>query len=89
MKPEQIEMRRAAMLKAVQAGYTILAKGGRSLDANWKQRFAHAWRTPDCSMQGGGRITRAKAFPEIRMRRSWMAARSARRLRRASLKHIT
>lgn len=33
MKPEQVEMRRAAMLKAVQAGYTILAKGGRSLDA--------------------------------------------------------
>jgi L-asparaginase / beta-aspartyl-peptidase len=33
MKPEQIEMRRAAMLKAVQAGYTILAKRGRSLDA--------------------------------------------------------
>ena len=27
MKPEQVEMRRAAMLKAVQAGYTILEKG--------------------------------------------------------------
>jgi beta-aspartyl-peptidase (threonine type) len=33
MKPEQVEMRRAAMLKAVQAGYTILAKKGSSLDA--------------------------------------------------------
>ena len=33
MKPEQVEMRRAAMLKAVQAGYTILTKKGSSLDA--------------------------------------------------------
>src|SRR4029077_19686603 len=33
MKPEQVERRRAAMLKSVQAGYTILAKGGASLDA--------------------------------------------------------
>jgi L-asparaginase / beta-aspartyl-peptidase len=33
MKPEQVETRRAAMLKAVQAGYTILAKKGSSLDA--------------------------------------------------------
>lgn len=33
MKPEQIEMRRGAMLKAVQAGYAILAKKGASLDA--------------------------------------------------------
>lgn len=33
MKPEQVETRRSAMLKAVQSGYTILAKGGRSLDA--------------------------------------------------------
>ena len=33
MKPEQVEMRRAAMLKAVQAGYTILANKGSSLDA--------------------------------------------------------
>src|SRR2546427_4512818 len=33
MKPEQIEMRRAAMLKAVQAGYAILARGGPSMDA--------------------------------------------------------
>lgn len=33
MKPEEIEMRRAAMLKAVQAGYAILARKGASLDA--------------------------------------------------------
>ena len=33
MKPEQIEMRRAAMLKAVQAGYAILARKGASLEA--------------------------------------------------------
>jgi beta-aspartyl-peptidase (threonine type) len=33
MKPEQVEMRRVAMLKAVQAGYKILAKKGSSLDA--------------------------------------------------------
>jgi beta-aspartyl-peptidase (threonine type) len=33
MRPEQIEMRRTAMLKAVQAGYAILARGGASLDA--------------------------------------------------------
>ena len=33
MKPAEIESRRAAMLKAVQSGYAILAKGGASLDA--------------------------------------------------------
>lgn len=33
MSPEQIEMRRAAMAKAVQAGYAILAKNGAGLDA--------------------------------------------------------
>jgi L-asparaginase / beta-aspartyl-peptidase len=33
MKPADIDSRRAAMLKAVQAGYAILAKGGASLDA--------------------------------------------------------
>lgn len=33
MSPEQTEMRRAAMAKAVQAGYAILAKKGASLDA--------------------------------------------------------
>jgi len=33
MKPAEIESRRAAMAKAVQAGYAILAKGGASLDA--------------------------------------------------------
>jgi beta-aspartyl-peptidase (threonine type) len=33
MSPEQIEMRRAAMAKAVQAGYAVLAKSGASLDA--------------------------------------------------------
>lgn len=33
MSPEQIEMRRGAMLKALQAGYAILAKGGAGLDA--------------------------------------------------------
>lgn len=33
MSAEQIEMRRAAMAKAVQAGYAILAKKGASLDA--------------------------------------------------------
>jgi beta-aspartyl-peptidase (threonine type) len=33
MRPEQIEMRRAAMVKAVQSGYAILAKAGASLDA--------------------------------------------------------
>src|SRR5260370_177481 len=33
MSSEQIEMRRAAMAKAVQAGYAILAKKGGSLDA--------------------------------------------------------
>jgi beta-aspartyl-peptidase (threonine type) len=33
MEPRQIEMRRTAMLKAVQAGYVILEKNGSSLDA--------------------------------------------------------
>ena len=33
LSPEQIEMRREAMLKAVQAGYAILAKGGAGIDA--------------------------------------------------------
>lgn len=33
MTPEQIEMRREAMAKAMQAGYAILAKGGAGLDA--------------------------------------------------------
>jgi beta-aspartyl-peptidase (threonine type) len=33
MSAEQIEMRREAMLKAVQAGYAVLAKGGAGLDA--------------------------------------------------------
>lgn len=33
MSPEQIEMRREAMAKALQAGYAILAKGGKGLDA--------------------------------------------------------
>ena len=33
MAPEQIEARRAAMVKAVQAGYAILARGGAGLDA--------------------------------------------------------
>jgi L-asparaginase / beta-aspartyl-peptidase len=33
MKPAEIESRRTAMLKAVQAGYAILAKGGAGLDA--------------------------------------------------------
>jgi beta-aspartyl-peptidase (threonine type) len=33
MRPDQIEMRRTAMVKAVQAGYAILARGGASLDA--------------------------------------------------------
>lgn len=33
MKPAEVESRRAAMVKAVQAGYAILAKSGASLDA--------------------------------------------------------
>jgi len=33
MTPEQIEVRRAAMVKAIQTGYGILARGGTSLDA--------------------------------------------------------
>jgi len=33
MTPEQIEMRRTAMVKAIQSGYAILARGGSSLDA--------------------------------------------------------
>jgi beta-aspartyl-peptidase (threonine type) len=33
MTPDQIEVRRAAMVKAIQAGYGILSSGGTSLDA--------------------------------------------------------
>ncbi len=33
MAPEQIEVQRAAMVKAIQAGYAVLASGGASLDA--------------------------------------------------------
>src|SRR5438445_13366157 len=73
MKTEQGEMRRAAMVKAVQAGYAILARGGPSMDAV-KRPFA-SWRIPGCLTQGAVPTTRVKAFRKW-MLRSWMAARS-------------
>jgi L-asparaginase / beta-aspartyl-peptidase len=84
MKPEQIEMRRAAMLKAVQAGYAILARKGPSLDA--VEATIRAMEDSGLFDAGRGSYYTRDGIPE--MDASIMDGRTLNAGAVASLKHI-
>ena len=84
MKPEQIEMRRAAMLKAVQAGYAILARKGSSLDA--VEATIRAMEDSGLFDAGRGSYYTRDGIPE--MDASIMDGRTLNAGAVASLKHI-